>query len=40
MDGVEVTRRLDDDGHMIWTRPDIGGIVVTLERVEDPTTGQ
>lgn len=33
--GVEVTRRLDDDGHMIWTRPDMGGLVVVLERVEE-----
>jgi hypothetical protein len=33
--GIEVTRRLDDDGHMIWTRPDGGGLVVTLERVGD-----
>lgn len=32
MPGIEVTRRLDTDGHMIWTRPDIG--TVTLERVE------
>ena len=30
--GIEVTRRLNADGHMIWTRPDMGGIVVTLER--------
>ncbi|MFM7271811.1 MAG: hypothetical protein ACKO2C_09305 [Actinomycetes bacterium] len=33
--GIEVTRRLDDDGHMIWTRPDGGGMVVTLERIGD-----
>jgi hypothetical protein len=33
--GIEVTRRLDGDGHMIWTRPDGGGMVVTLERVGD-----
>ena len=33
--GIEVTRRLDADGHMIWTRPDGGGLVVTLERVGD-----
>src|SRR4051812_48978310 len=33
MPGIKVTRRLDDDGRMIWTRPDIG--VVTLERVEE-----
>jgi hypothetical protein len=30
-----VTRRLDADGHMIWTRPDGGGLVVTLERIGD-----
>jgi len=33
--GIEVTRRLDDDGHMVWTRPDGGGLVVTLERIGD-----
>jgi hypothetical protein len=33
--GIEVTRRLDADGYMIWTRPDGGGLVVTLERVGD-----
>ncbi len=33
--GVEVTRRLDADGHMIWTRPDFGGQRVTLERIGD-----
>jgi hypothetical protein len=33
--GIEVTRRLDADGHMIWTRPDRGGLVVTLERIGD-----
>jgi hypothetical protein len=33
--GIEVTRRLDADGHMIWTRPDGGGLVVTLARVGD-----
>jgi hypothetical protein len=31
--GVEVTRRLDADGHMVWTRPDLGGLVVTRERL-------
>ena len=31
--GIEVTRRLDADGHMVWTRPDMGGIEVILERV-------
>jgi len=35
MPGIEVTRRLDADGHMIWTRPDGGGMVVTLERIGD-----
>lgn len=30
--GIEVTRRLDADGHMVWTRPDRGGLVVTLVR--------
>ena len=33
--GIEVTRRLDADGHMVWTRPDRGGLVVTLERIGD-----
>lgn len=33
--GIEVTRRLDADGHMIWTRPDRGGLVTTLERIGD-----
>ncbi|MCX6542333.1 MAG: hypothetical protein NTX77_12130 [Actinobacteria bacterium] len=36
MPGIEVTRRLDADGHMIWTRPDMGGVVITLERISDP----
>jgi hypothetical protein len=30
--GIEVRRWLDEDGHMIWTRPDMGGIRVVLER--------
>ena len=34
--GIEVTRCLDADGHMIWTRPDLGGLKVTLERVNNP----
>ncbi len=34
--GVEVTRRLDEDGHMIWTRPDMGGLRVVLERTTAP----
>ncbi len=33
--GLQVTRRLDEHGHMIWTRPDLGGLVVTLERIGD-----
>ncbi len=33
--GIKVTRELDADGHMIWTRPDLGGLVVTLERAGD-----
>jgi hypothetical protein len=33
--GIEVTRRLDAQGRMVWTRPDLGGLVVTLERVGD-----
>ncbi len=34
--GLKVTRRLDADGHMIWTRPDMGGLRVTLERIGGP----
>ena len=34
--GIEVTRSLDSDGHMVWTRPDMGGIRVVLERVSEP----
>ena len=37
MAGIEVTRRLDADGHMVWTRPDIGK--VTLERIGGPNDG-
>ncbi len=33
--GIEVRRWLDEEGHMIWTRPDMGGIRVVLER--EPT---
>ena len=33
--GIEVTRHLDGAGHMVWTRPDLGGIEVTFERVGD-----
>lgn len=32
--GIEVRRWLDEDGHMVWTRPDMGGIRVVLERVK------
>ena len=35
--GVEVTRRLDADGHMIWIRPDRGGMKATLERIGKAT---
>jgi len=34
--GIEVRRELDVDGHMVWTRPDMGGIRVVLERVSEP----
>jgi len=34
--GIEVRRHLDSDGHMIWTRPDIGGIRRVLERISEP----
>ena len=34
--GIEVRRHLDGDGHMVWTRPDMGGIRVVLERVSEP----
>jgi len=36
---VKVTRRLDAEGHMVWTRPDRGHLVVTLERIGSPTDG-
>ncbi len=36
MPGVEVRRHLDSEGHMIWTRPDMGGIRVVLERISEP----
>jgi hypothetical protein len=36
---VKVTRRLDADGHMVWTRPDRGHLVVTLERIGSATDG-
>jgi len=33
---VEIPRRLDADGHMVWHRPDLGDMVVTLERIGGP----
>ncbi len=30
---IEITRRLDADGHMLWHRPDLGDRLVTLERI-------
>jgi cytochrome P450 len=33
--GIEITRRLDPDGHMVWRRPDRGDLEVTLERIGD-----
>jgi hypothetical protein len=33
---IEITRRLDSDGHMVWHRPDLGDLVVTLERIGGP----
>jgi hypothetical protein len=35
---VKVTRRLDAEGHMVWTRPD-RGMTTTLERIGSPTDG-
>lgn len=35
MSGIEVTRRLDAEGHMVWVRPDLG--TITLERIGGPT---
>ena len=32
--GIAVTRQLDVDGHMVWTRPDLG-LVMTLVRIGD-----
>ena len=37
MPGVEVRRWLDDEGHMVWTRPDFGGVRVVLERISEAT---
>jgi hypothetical protein len=34
--GIAVTRRLNEDGQMIWTRPDLGGVRVVLERATEP----
>jgi hypothetical protein len=36
MPGIEVRRHLDSDGHMILTRPDMGGVRVVLERISEP----
>src|SRR5262245_52641207 len=36
---VKVTRRLDAEGHMVWTRPGRGHLVVTLERIGSATDG-
>ena len=33
---IEVTRRLDKDGHMLWIRPDLGHQTVILERIGGP----
>ncbi len=33
---IEVTRRLDAAGHMLWHRPDLGDLIVTLERIGGP----
>ena len=33
---IRVTRRLDADGHMVWHRPDLGDMLVTLERIGGP----
>jgi len=33
--GIEVTRRLAENGNMIWQRPDMGGVRVVLQRVVD-----
>jgi hypothetical protein len=36
---IAVTRRLDAQGHMIWTRPDLGHLHVTLVRIGKVTDG-
>ena len=33
--GIAVTRQLDQNGNMIWQRPDMGGVRVVLQRVVD-----
>ena len=33
---IAITRRLDGNGHMVWHRPDLGDLVVTLERIGGP----
>lgn len=33
--GIAVTRRLNADGTMVWTRPDLGNQTITLERIGD-----
>jgi hypothetical protein len=33
---IAITRRLDADGRMRWHRPDLGDMVVTLERIGGP----
>ena len=35
MPGIEVTRQLDQNGNMIWQRPDMGGVRVVLQRAVD-----
>lgn len=34
---IEVTRRLDSEGHMVWVRPDLGHLTVTLVRIGKAT---
>jgi hypothetical protein len=36
---LKVTRRIDAEGHMVWTRPDRGHLIVTLERIGSPIDG-
>ena len=35
MPGIEITRQLDQNGNMIWQRPDMGGVRVVLQRAVD-----